>query len=183
MCRVNCNSGCALGCHLGPFYPVHVGSTQICPFASMPMPFLEHPKWLLEGFQFGASRERSDFDRYIAKEYSAQDRKFVPRRVCTDFLSSRTLEWIIWKKKVQTLLGVLGFSQRKGIRNSYQKVVGSAPVGCGRNFRRIMAKVLWFFRSLVNVCVWLQLSFLINASYSLMKTMTGFNLIIFFCLS
>lgn len=71
MCRVNCNSGCALGCHFGPFYPVHVGSTQICLFASMPMPFVEHPKWLLEGFQFGASRERSDFDRYIAKEYSA----------------------------------------------------------------------------------------------------------------
>ena len=67
MCRVNCNSGCALGCHLGPFYPVHVGSTQICLFASMPMPFVEHPKWLLEGFQFGASRERSDFDSYIAK--------------------------------------------------------------------------------------------------------------------
>ena len=66
MCRVNCNSGCALGCHLGPLYPVHVGSTQICLFASMPMPFVEHPKWLLEGFQFGASRERSDFDRYIA---------------------------------------------------------------------------------------------------------------------
>ena len=67
MCRVNCNSGCALGCYLGPFYPAHVGSTQSCLFASMPMPFVEHPKWLWEGFQFGASRERSDFDSYIAK--------------------------------------------------------------------------------------------------------------------
>ena len=67
MCRVNCNSGCALGCYLGPFYPAHVGSTQSCLFASMPMPFVEHPKWLLEGFQFGASRERSDFDSCIAK--------------------------------------------------------------------------------------------------------------------
>ena len=67
MFRVNCNSGCALGCYLGPFYPAHVGSTQSCLFASMPIPFVEHPKWLLEGFQFGASRERSDFDSYIAK--------------------------------------------------------------------------------------------------------------------
>lgn len=55
MCRLNCNSGCALDCRLGPFYPTHVGSTQICLFAGMPMPFVEHPKWLLEGFQFGTS--------------------------------------------------------------------------------------------------------------------------------
>ena len=66
------------GCYLGPFYPAHVGSTQICLFASMPMPFVEHPKWLLEGFQFGASRERSDFDRYIAKRIFGERSKVRP---------------------------------------------------------------------------------------------------------
>ena len=76
------------GCYLGPFYPAHVGSTQICLFASMPMPFVEHPKWLLEGFQFGASREHSDFDRYIA---------------------TKTIIGV--RSKVRPLSGVLGFSQ------------------------------------------------------------------------
>ena len=70
------------------FLSHYVGSTQICLFAGMLMPFVEHPKWLLEGFQFGASREHSDFDRYIA---------------------TKTIIGV--RSKVRPLSGVLGFSQ------------------------------------------------------------------------